>query len=358
VSGGAPIADLAPIARIVQIVPRLPPPAEGVGSFAQGLAGALLEGPGVASHLLAAGPGAPEAEPGARAFAARLEREAGADPVLLHYVGYGYQPRGCPGWLVDGLAAWKAGGRRRLVTLFHEVYASGPPWRSSFWLSPAQRWLAARLAALSDGRVTSLAHYRRLLRRLTPRLEVAVLPVFSTVGEPAAVLPLAARARRLVVFGGPGGRARAYHRHAERLDAACRALGLEEVWDVGPSGGPSSATVVPAEMAGRPLRRLGELPAAQVNTLLAESLAGFVAYPPRFLAKSTVFAAYCAHGMLPLCGAPALDGDEDEVPPCWEPDRHPATPEELQALAGNARTWYRTHTAAVHAALYRELLSP
>lgn len=344
------------MSRIVQIVPRVPPPCEGVGSFAQGLAGALLAGPGVDSLLLAAGPGAPGALPEARAFAARLEREAGADPVLLHYAGYGYQPRGCPGWLADGLATWKAGGRRRLVTIFHEVYASGPPWRSSFWLSPAQRRLAARLAALSDGRVTSLAFYRRALLRLRPGLAVAVLPVFSTVGEPAEVLPLAARARRLVVFGGPGGRARAYRCHAEVLAEACRALGLEEVWDVGPSAPPGNPG--PAEVAGRPLRRLGELPTAEVGALLAESLAGFVAYPPRFLAKSTVFAAYCAHGMLPVCGAPAQDGDEDEVPACWQPRRHAAAPDELQALAGEARAWYCAHTAAVHAALYRELLSP
>jgi hypothetical protein len=343
--------------RIVQIVPQLTPPFEGVGSFAQGLAGALLDGPGIASRLLAAGPGAPGAEPEARAFAARLEREAGAEPVLLHYAGYGYQPRGCPSWLVDGLAAWKAGGRRRLVTVFHEVYASGPPWRSSFWLSPAQRRLAARLATLSDGRVTSLALYRRALLRLRPGLEVAVLPVFATVGEPAAVLPLAARARRLVVFGGPGGRERAYRRHAEVLAAACRALDLEAVWDVGPASPPGNAGP-PAAVAGRPLRRLGELPSAEVDALMAESLAGFVAHPPRFLAKSTVFAAYCAHGMLPLCGAPAQNGVEGEVPRCWEPHHHAATPEELQVFAGEARAWYRTHTAAVHAALYHELLSP
>ncbi|HEX3555875.1 MAG TPA: glycosyltransferase family 1 protein [Thermoanaerobaculia bacterium] len=343
---------------VVQIVPRLPPPFEGVGSFAAGLAAALRDGPerpgspGIASRLLAAGPGAPGAAAEAGALAARLEREAGTDPVLLHYVGYGYQPRGCPRWLVDGLAAWKAGGtggRRRLVTLFHEVHASGPPWRSSFWLSPAQRRLAARLAALSDGRVTSLAHYRRLLRRRTPGLEVAVLPVFSTVGEPAAVPPLAARSRRLVVFGGPGGRARAYRRHAERLADACRALAIEEVWDVGPPGdaGP------PAEVAGRPLRQLGELSAAEVSVLLAGSLAGFAAYPPRFLAKSTVFAAYCAHGMLPLC-APAPDWDGDETPPFWDP----ASAEDPQRAADRALAWYRGHAAGVHAALYRELLLP
>ncbi len=337
---------------VVQIVPRLPPPFEGVGSFAEGLAAALRDesaGPGIASRLLAAGPGAPGATAEAEALAARLEREAGAAPVLLHYVGYGYQPRGCPGWLVEGLARWKKSGRRRLVTLFHEVHASGPPWRSSFWLSPAQRRLAARLADLSDGRVTSLAHYRRLLRRRTPGLEVTVLPVFSTVGEPAAVPPLAARVRRLVVFGGPGGRARAYHRHAARLAAACRALDLEEVLDVGPPG----SSPVPAAVADRPLRRLGELPAAEVGALLAGSLAGFAAYPPRFLAKSTVFAAYCAHGMLPLC-APAPDRDGDETPPCWDP----AAAADPQEIADRALAWYRGHAAGVHAALYREMLFP
>jgi hypothetical protein len=335
--------------RIVQIVPHLPPPFEGVGSFAQGLAGALLDGPGIASRLLAAGPGAPGAAPEARAFAARLEREAGEAPVLLHYVGYGYQPRGCPRWLVDGLAAWKAGdGRRRLVTIFHEVYASGPPWHSSFWLSPAQRRLAARLAGLSDGRVTSLSRYRKLLAGLAPGLEVAVLPVFSTLGEPADPLPLALRVRRLVVFGGPGARARAYDSHALRLAGACQALDVAEVLDVGPPGGATP----PAELAGRPLRRLGELPIAEVTALLAESLAGFVAHSPGFLAKSTVFAAYCAHGMLPLCAT--VEHAEGDTPPVWEP----TSCEELQAVADRARAWYHNHTAAIHAELYRRLLAP
>ncbi|HEX4961544.1 MAG TPA: glycosyltransferase family 1 protein [Thermoanaerobaculia bacterium] len=333
--------------EVVQIVPRLPPPAEGVGSFAEGLAAALAAGPGIGSRLLAAGPAAPESVREAGAFAARLEREAGDAPILLHYVGYGYEPRGCPGWLVDALETWKAGGKgRRLVTLFHEVYASGPPWRSSFWLSLAQRRLAARLALLSDGRVTSLAHYRSLIERRTRGAEVAVLPVFSTVGEPAEPPPLSARARRLVIFGGPGARARAYGRDGVRLESACRRLGIEEVWDVGPPGGGAA----PPEVAGRPVRRLGELPAAEVSALLAGSIAGFAAYPPRFLAKSTVFAACCAHGMLPLC-AGVGDGD---TPPVWQP----ASSEDFQAVADRALAWYRGHRAGVHAALYGELLFP
>ena len=55
-----------------------------------------------------------------------------------------------------------------------------------------------------------------------------------------------------------------------------------------------------AAVDGVPVRRLGVLPAAEVGELLGSSLAGFVAYPAYFLPKSTIFAAYCAHGMLPV----------------------------------------------------------
>ncbi len=53
-------------------------------------------------------------------------------------------------------------------------------------------------------------------------------------------------------------------------------------------------------VGGIPVRRHGVLPAAEVSRLLLGSLAGFVAYPAYFLPKSTIFAAYCAHGVLPV----------------------------------------------------------
>ena len=49
--------------------------------------------------------------------------------------------------------------------MFHEFHAMGPPWRSSFWLSPLQRRLATSLTRLSDGLVTSLELHRRILLR-------------------------------------------------------------------------------------------------------------------------------------------------------------------------------------------------
>jgi hypothetical protein len=339
-----------------------------VGSFALTLAGLLRARWGLESRFLVTSPSwspGPEtadvaavrlhqAEP--RALCAALDeagRETSKAPVLLHYVGYGYHPRGCPAWLVAGLEEWGARKDRRLVTVFHEVYATGPPWRSSFWLSPIQRRLAAALARRSQGMTTSLEIYRRNLLRCAPGREVRVLPVFSTVGEPAAVPPLAERARRLVLFGGSGTRQRAYHPLAGPLAEACRRLEIEEVCEVGPP-----VADLPDRIAGIPVRPLGILTAAEVSGLLLDSLAGFVAYPAPFLAKSTVFAAYCAHGLLPVSAWHRPRRRAQPPPPFWrpgQPGRRSAA--ELQEIADRARDWYAGHTRERHAEVYGELLA-
>lgn len=355
----------------IQIVPTLPPPAEGVGSFATALAEALGAG-GVESRFLVANRSwSPNGEtaglsaeplPSADPEALRASLEAagadGAAPVLLHYAGYGYHPRGCPAWLAEGLRLWKQGGPRRLVTVFHEVYATGRPWHSSFWLSPAQRRTASRIARMSDGIVTSLDLYGRLLQPLAPGRRIEVLPVFSTIGEPAEappLPPLIARERRIVLFGGPGARQRALTRLAGSLATACRALGVEEVCDVG--SGEASAGTRPDRVGGIPVRRLGQLQAEEVSALLRRSLAGFVAYPPPLLAKSTIFAAYCAHGVLPVCDWDRPRREAGPPPPFWRPSPAAPSPDEIQGIAGRARAWYAGHTLERHAALYREILT-
>ena len=74
-------------------------------------------------------------------------QEGETQRVLLHYANYGYAPRGCPFWLIEGLGRWKKRNpRSQLAVMFHELYASASPWRSAFWLSPIQRRLASRLA--------------------------------------------------------------------------------------------------------------------------------------------------------------------------------------------------------------------
>ena len=335
--------------RVVHVVPHLPSAIEGVGGYAAALGRALAAG-GVGSCFL--GAAALERRPAAMAHQLSA---LGAAVVLLHYVNYGYAPRGCPWWLVRGVARWRAGGPgRRLVTYFHEVYASGPPWRSSFWSSPLQRHLAARLLRASDGAATSLALYGRILARWRPPAPVMVTPVFSTVGDPAAVPPpTERRPRTMLVFGGAGNRRRAYGELRGALIAACRGLEVAEIVDLGPS----LAADLPARLDGLPVRALGTLPAAAAGEVLLRSYAGFLGYPAALLPKSTVFAAYCAHGVVPVCAWPRRwRGPAAAPPPCWQPGREPA-PADPDGLAARARAWYGEHDLAHQAVRFRALLA-
>jgi hypothetical protein len=326
-----------------------------VGTYAAALASTLAERFGVETRFVVGDPAWNGGTGnGARPVAARTAADLlagleGEETVLLHYVNYGYQRRGCPVWLAQAVRRWRRGGpERRLVTVFHEVYATGPPWRSSFWTLPLQQRIAAATARASDALVTSLDLYVRRLGAAASPEKTAVLPVFSTVGEPESPPPLAVRARRMVLFGGRGARSRAYGELRPALAAACRALEIEEIADVGPP-----LEDAPAVVEGVPVRRLGVLPPAEVGSLLLGSLAGFVAYPTFFLPKSTIFAAYCAHGLLPVCSwpQPIRDGEVAAGRHYWAGSGDP------QAIAAAARAWYAGHGLARQAETFRCLLA-
>jgi len=347
-----------PPSRVLQIVPHLPPPFEGVGTYAAVLADVLAERFGIETRFLVGDPawsggkGEGARPVSARTAASLLTGLSSENTVLLHYANYGYQSRGCPIWLVEGLTRWRLGAAdRRLVTLFHEVSASGPPWRSSFWLQPLQRRLAATVARVSGAAVTSLELYGELIRPWTNGHEVMVTPVFSTVGEPAAALPFMERRLRIVVFGSAGIRRRAYGRFLPALAKAARLLAVEEILDVGPP------VDLPVKAGDVPIRPLGILPAREVSDLLLGSIAGFLAYPPTFLPKSTIFAAYCAHGVLPVCAwkcrlrasTSPLAGQH-----YWSTENGGLGDPGM--IASAAHDWYADHSTVRQAGAFRDLL--
>ena len=119
--------------------------------------------------------------------------------LLVHYSGYGYSRRGAPLWLLRELES----RRPSLHTLgiwFHEVHASGPPWSSAFWLSPAQRHIARRLAELSDFWIANLGLSAEWLTQGAGYRPHAVLPVCSNVGEEPELR--AERSPAIVILGG------------------------------------------------------------------------------------------------------------------------------------------------------------
>ena len=104
--------------------------------------------------------------------------------VILHYVNYGYQKRGLP---FSSLPVWHAlrqSCRGRFLVIFHELFATGPPWKSEFWVQPLQKKIARDVARLGDARLVSSVSMRRSLLQLAPGLDVIVHPVPSGFGEP------------------------------------------------------------------------------------------------------------------------------------------------------------------------------
>jgi hypothetical protein len=90
-----------------------------------------------------------------------------------------------------------------------------------------------------------------------------------------------------------------------------------------------------------------------VSEILRSSAAGFLAYPPAFLQKSTIFAAYCSHGTLPVCvwGRHPRDGAPTAERHYWAGSGDP------QAIASAARDWYHGHSLERQAEKFWNLLA-
>jgi hypothetical protein len=332
--------------RLLQLVPRVAPEQEGVSGFAAALGDALRAEAGCDSII-----SVPEL---ASPSGLRIFGDASAEPaaVLLHYVGYGYQARGVPRQLARAWESAQIEARRRGVrfgVMFHEVVAFGPPWRSSFWLHPQQRRVARRILGAADTVITSLERYRHLLGSLEPTKDVEVIGVPSTIGEPPTVSDFERREPRLVVFGSSGVRRRTWEAHREDVAAAARALDVGEIVDVGAEAG------APESLEGRRVVRLGVTPAPEISDLLGRSRAGFLAYPPDYLGKSTVYAAYAAHGVVPVCTWRGWQVRRVRPAEPWMTPHARVDPKSVASLAG---AHYATRNLARHAAAWRRLLEP
>src|SRR5262249_32378142 len=139
-----------------------------------------------------------------------------------------------PFWLVEGLNRWKElRAHHRIIVMFHETWASGLPWQSSFWFSPLQRWCVIRIAQLADAVVTNTSYYlSRLKPFLRPGTSTDVQPIFSNIGEPDVVPPFSEREAVCVLFGRGSTRRQIYERF-RRYFHELRALGIERVIEIG-----------------------------------------------------------------------------------------------------------------------------
>jgi hypothetical protein len=213
--------------------------------------------------------------------------------IVLHFSGYGYGRRGLCSWLVRDLAqVLQSRSGVALSTFFHEIYADSPPWRSAFWVKRQQQRIALDLMALSRVVRTNGERQRRWLAgHAPPSLKVGMAPSFSNVGELAGRgEPPSTRPNKAVVFGTVAGRRRALAH--QRLGAGLRALGIDRLIEIGPGESVAEGLF--------PVDFLGRLPALELSDVLAQSCYGIVNHPPWQMEKSTILAAYAAHGCVPL----------------------------------------------------------
>jgi len=135
-------------------------------------------------------------------------------------------------------------------------------------------------------------------------------------------------------------------------------MAIEKIVDIGPRAGE-----VPAGLEGIPVQAMGHLPREDVSKLLSESRAGFLDYPSDVLGKSTVFAAYCAHGVVPIITqlrGVGLDGLREGTHFFLAgTDRGGAPPARgmLETVSAAVSDWYRCHALSVQAAALARLLA-
>ena len=326
----------------------------GIADYAAILGRAIAER-GIPQHYLVASHAAPAYRQGIQAKfpqalvldlhllndLSRGLQDLDAETVLLHYSGYGYALRGAPLWLVEGLERWKERrAHHRLIVMFHETWANGLPWQSSFWFFPLQRWCVARITQLADAVVTNTSYYSsRLKPFLAPGTSIQVQPIFSNIGEPDVVPPFTEREPVCVLFGSGGTRRRTYERFRQYFDELS-ILGIERLIEIG---------VEPDITAGFDwpflVERLGEHEATEISSIMGHAKYGLFECPVYIAGKSGVLAALAAHGVLPIHpdGEGTYEGLEfglDTVNiSAFTRDR----PTEQPPDGVSVRRWYRKH---------------
>lgn len=351
--------------RLVQIVPALSPPANGVGDYALRVAQELQAAHRLETSFLVCTPGwrkdawsAPFAvevleERSGASLAHALARLAKSDGIaLLQFSPYGYEPNGCPFWLVRGLRRWTERASAKLTTMFHELYAGGAPWSRAFWVAGLQKRAIKGILGCTDLAMTNMRSYASELQRWKPLgREVHCLPVPSNVGEPGGLAPISGRSRRACVFGISPGLRPLPSSGAPLLREALQSWSIEEIVLIGQSPVPETFR----GMGCRVVVRQG-LAADDVSSALSDCRLGLLSYPESALGKSGVYAAYSAHGvatvLLPVqgSGSASLDGPETGSHFLDIAGLAAArNPQRLQDVADNAGKWYRAHSVSAHA---------
>jgi hypothetical protein len=351
---------------LFQIVPRAPGDQDGVGDYALTLAGHLRSRSGWETTFISAAPTTCENVAGGFRVCSPLKSIAGElaasgnKAIILHFVNYAYGRRGIPLWLPGALSRLKGSGR--LLTVFHELYATASIRRSAFWLQPVQKRVVRAIAGLSDMALVSNNRSRDQLESLAAGLRILVQPVMSNFGEPQlSAADLRDRdPHRWVICGGTELVERSVSSFVRFLGCIGEEYFPNEVFVFGGRENHRVRTILEKERRFRS-DYWPDISLEDASQTLAGCAFGWVDYfahtgvPIEMILKSTAFAAFCAHGVIPV--VPDPNGTIERFPGTFFISRSGQNlPEkaERSQVAEAIYQWYQRHASSMCLAMLVE----
>jgi len=179
-----------------------------------------------------------------------------------------------------------------------------------------------------------------------------VMPVFSNFGEPAELPPLAQREPAMAMFAWGIHSGESLDTVLGRAAACCRQFGLSRLHLIGWKKDVNEAGL------GLEVVRHGFLEAAAISRLLLSCRMAYTAYSPLHFGKSTLVAAFAAHGLVVI-----TQGKQPMLPDGLEDGRqvlHEASlsggerldEAKLDSIGRNLRSWYDAHSLVANVRSY------
>jgi hypothetical protein len=348
------------LSTLLQIVPKVPGGIDGVGDYALTIAKKLREKFGCDTVFAAfkassaENPGGFEVLPLDGLLQQSIQEY---DHVLLHYVNYGFQKRGVPLRLLTILRALVEQHHGRMVTIFHELYASGPPWKSAFWLRPLQIHLAKAVARLSDTCIVSSDNFFSELKRVVPGARVQLHPVPSGLEEPSlSSNQIVDRdPHRWAIVGGTALVQRSLRSFCRLNHRIPDSIAPRNLFVLGGNENPATRSLL-VDFAVRSDYR-PRIAAIEASEILQTCSFAWFDYFHRpdiqtlVILKSSAFAAVCAHAVIPVFphrgSAISLGSDRLPGPFFVEPDRSEIPDAQGRgAIASDVYDWYQRHASS------------
>jgi hypothetical protein len=224
-----------------------------------------------------------------------LLEKSNSKEIILHYSPYGYATWGLCLSLIQSIKKWKKRRKeRRLITVFHEIYATGPIYRASFWTYVPQKYLAKILFKMTDLVLTTTKKNKFFLSSIEPKKKVLLSNVFSNIGEQKYNKNINKK-KTAIIFGGCSQKELLYQNmilHQKKYINILTKLSIDKIVDIGPkTKGLKKIGQIPIQSIGIKSRRF-------ISNLFSNSKAGLVFYPVGQMTKSGIVASYSSHGLV------------------------------------------------------------